>query len=169
MNSSILALVGNTIGAVGSGLMTLFTPFSSTGVWAGYQVLSGVGRGITQQQPILAVQQGLEPTKIPIGVAMVLFGQFFGGGLFLALAETDLSSSLQSALPEYAPGVNSTLIFDAGATGVRSVVSAEQLPGVVLAYNEAVVNTFVSILFPLAERSLEILTIHSIWVLLRLR
>lgn len=149
--------------------MTLFTPFSSTGVWAGYQVLSGVGRGITQQQPILAVQQGLEPTKIPIGVAMVLFGQFFGGGLFLALAETDLSSSLRSALPEYAPGVNSTLIFDAGATGVRSVVSAEQLPGVVLAYNEAVVNTFVSILFPLAERSLEILTIHSIWVLLRLR
>lgn len=125
--------------------MTLFTPFSPTGAWVGYQVLAGVGRGITQQQPVLAVQQNLEPSKIPIGVAMVLFGQFFGGGLFLALAETDLSSSLRSALPEYAPGVNATLIFDAGATGVRTVVSTDRLPGVLLSYNKAIINTFVSI------------------------
>jgi hypothetical protein len=138
-------LVGNSIAAVGAGLITTFTPTSSTGVWVGYQVLSGFGRGITQQQPILAVQQGLEPTKIPIGVAMVLFGQFFGGGVFLALADTDLSSSLLSALPEYAPGANITAIIDAGASGVRDVVTSEQLPGVILAYNKAIDNTFVSL------------------------
>ncbi|KAH8692060.1 putative efflux pump antibiotic resistance protein [Talaromyces proteolyticus] len=141
-NTSLYSLIGNSIAAIGSGLMALFTPFSPTGAWVGYQVLSGVGRGITQQQPVLAVQQNLEPSKIPIGVAMVLFGQFFGGGLFLALAETDLSSSLRSTLPEYAPDVNATLIFDAGATGVRAVVSIDQLPGVILSYNKAIINTF---------------------------
>ncbi|KAK9235157.1 major facilitator superfamily domain-containing protein [Lipomyces kononenkoae] len=141
-NTSLFMLVGNSIAAVGAGLITTFTPTSSTGVWVGYQVLSGLGRGITQQQPILAVQQGLEPTKIPVGVAMVLFGQFFGGGVFLALADTDLSSSLLAALPVDAPGANVTAIIDAGASGVRDVVTAEQLPGVIQAYNRAIDNTF---------------------------
>ncbi|EEA25772.1 conserved hypothetical protein [Talaromyces marneffei ATCC 18224] len=141
-NTSLFMFVGNSIAAIGAGLMTLFVPSSSTGVWIGYQVLSGFGRGITQQQPILAVQQGLEPTKIPIGVAMVLFGQFFGGGVFLALADTDLSSTLLSALPEYAPSANITAIIEAGASGVRNVVTAEELPGVILAYNKAIDNVF---------------------------
>lgn len=143
--------VGNSIAAIGAGLMTRFVPSSSVGVWVGYQVLSGFGRGITQQQPILAVQQGLEPTKIPIGVAMVLFGQFFGGGVFLALADTDLSSTLISYIPQYAPGANVTAIIDAGASSVRNVVTAEQLPGVILAYNKAIDNVFVSLPFPVGR------------------
>ncbi|KAF3391796.1 Efflux pump mlcE [Talaromyces pinophilus] len=141
-NTSLFMFIGNSIAAIGAGLMTRFVPSSSVGVWVGYQVLSGFGRGITQQQPILAVQQGLEPTKIPIGVAMVLFGQFFGGGVFLALADTDLSSTLISSIPEYAPSANVTAIIEAGASGVRNVVTAEQLPGVILAYNKAVDNVF---------------------------
>lgn len=149
-NTSLFMFIGNSIAAIGAGLMTRFVPSSSVGVWVGYQVLSGFGRGITQQQPILAVQQGLEPTKSPIGVAMVLFGQFFGGGVFLALADTDLSSTLISSIPEYAPGANVTAIIDAGASGVRDVVTPEQLPGVILAYNKAVDNVFVSLVF-LAE------------------
>lgn len=146
--------VGNSIAAIGAGLMTRFVPSSSVGVWVGYQVLSGFGRGITQQQPILAVQQGLEPTKIPIGVAMVLFGQFFGGGVFLALADTDLSSTLISSIPEYAPSANVTAIIGAGASGVRNVVTAEQLPGVILAYNKAIDNVFVSLYCPFKDPEL---------------
>jgi hypothetical protein len=46
---------------------------------------------------------------------------------------------------EYAPGVNETLINSVGATGVRGAVTAEQLPGVLRAYNQAVRNTFVSL------------------------
>lgn len=146
-NTTIYCLIGNSLAAIGAGLMTLFTPFSSTGVWVGYQILAGVGRGITLQQPILAVQQTLEPSKISIGAAMVVFCQFFGGALFPAIAETDLSSSLKSILPQDAPGVNATLIFNAGATGLRSIVSINQLPEVLSAYNKAIINTFVSIKF----------------------
>ena len=78
---------------------------------------------------------------------MVVFCQFFSGALFLALADTDLSSSLKSTIPEYAPGVNATQIFDAGAAGLRTAVSIDQLPAVLLAYNKVIVNTFVSIIF----------------------
>jgi hypothetical protein len=143
-NTALYCLIGNSLAAIGAGLMTLFTPFSSTGAWVGYQILAGIGRGITLQRPVLGVQQNLEPSKIPVGTAMVLFCQFFGGALFLAFADTDLSSSLKSTLPEYAPGANATSIFNAGASGLRAVVSINQLPRVLLAYNKAIVNTFVS-------------------------
>jgi hypothetical protein len=35
-------------------------------------------------------------------------------------------------------------LIDAGATGVRQVVSEEDLPGVLLAFNQALTQTFVS-------------------------
>jgi hypothetical protein len=97
------------------------------------------------QQPVNAIQQALLPAKIPVGTSIVVFCQFFGGALFLALAQMDFSSSLGVSLREYAPGVNETLINSVGATGVRGAVTAEQLPGVLRAYNQAVRNTFVSL------------------------
>lgn len=91
-NTALYCLIGNSLAAIGAGLMTLFTPFSSTGAFVGYQILAAIGRGITLQQPVLRVQQSLELSKIPVGTAMVLFRQFFfGGALFLAFADTDLS------------------------------------------------------------------------------
>ncbi len=63
----------------------------------------------------------------------------------MAFAETSFSSSLKSALRRYAPGVNAELVSELGAVGVRSAVEAEQLPGVLKAYNDAVTNTFVSL------------------------
>ena len=90
----------------------------------------------------------------------------------MALAQTDFSSSLGVALREYAPGVNETLINSVGATGVRGAVTAEQLPGVLRAYNQAVRNTFVSLDQFSLDRALflvELLIFGSIWVLLHLR
>jgi len=124
--------------------MSTFTPTSRAGIWVGFQILAGVGRGTTLQQPVNAVQQTLDPSRMAVGTSIVVFSQFFGGALFLALAETDFSSSLSSALKEFAPGVNETLIFNAGATAVREVVTSQQLPGLLKAYNQAVMNTFVS-------------------------
>lgn len=141
---TIYTLLGNGIAMIGAGLMTTFKPSSSTGVWVGYQILAGLGRGLVNQQPINAVQHTLDQSKMAVGTSLVVFSQFFGGALILALAETDFSSSLRSALKEYAPSVDPALIFDVGATGVRKAVTSEQLPGVLMAYNQAVRNTFVS-------------------------
>lgn len=143
-NPALFALIGNCLGAIGCGLMSTFTPSSQTGVLIGFQILAGFGRGFALQQPVNVVQQKLPLSKISVGSSMVLFCQFFGGALFLALAETDFSNSLVPALQEYAPGVNSTAIFNVGATGVRSVVSSDDLPGVLKAYSTAITNTFVS-------------------------
>ena len=102
---------------------------------------------MTLQQPINAVQQTLDPAKMAVGTSIVIFCQFFGGALILAVAEVDFSTSLRSALKQHAPGVDANLIFDVGAAGVRDAITSEQLPGVLRAYNQAVVNVFVSLIF----------------------
>ncbi|TVY38954.1 Efflux pump [Lachnellula occidentalis] len=138
----MFSILGNGIAAIGGGLMGTFTPSSHTAAWAGFQVLSALGRGMTLQQPINAVQQTLEPAKMAVGTSIVVFCQFFGGALILAVAEVDFSASLRSALKQYAPGVDAEMIFDVGAAGVRDAVTSEQLGGVLRAYNQAVVNVF---------------------------
>ncbi|KUJ10554.1 MFS general substrate transporter [Mollisia scopiformis] len=139
---TIFVLVGNLITTVGGGLMSTFNTSTRTGAWVGYQILTGFGRGMTLQQPINAAQHALDPSTMAVGTSLVIFCQYFGGAVFLALAETDFSSSLRSALREYAAGVDSALIFEVGASGVRAAVTSEQLPGVLKAYNEAITNTF---------------------------
>ncbi|KAF4637539.1 hypothetical protein G7Y89_g534 [Cudoniella acicularis] len=138
----IFSIIGNALAAIGGGLMSTFTPSTRTGIWVGYQILTGAGRGMTVQQPIVAVQNTLEPSRMAVGTSMILFCQFFGGALFLALAETDFSSSLRSALKQYAPEVDANLITDVGAAGVKKAVMSQQLQGVLKAYNQAITNTF---------------------------
>jgi hypothetical protein len=143
-NVGILSLVGNTLSAIGGGLMSTFTPTTQAARWAGFQVLAGLGRGMTLQQPVNAVQHTLEPAQMAVGTSMVVFSQFFGAALVLALAETDFSASLRSSLTKYAPDVDAKLIFEVGAAKVRDAVTSEQLPEVLSAYNHSVLNTFVS-------------------------
>ncbi|KAH7400101.1 putative efflux pump antibiotic resistance protein [Cadophora sp. MPI-SDFR-AT-0126] len=128
---TLYALIGNAIAMIGAGLMTTFKPTSSTGVWVGYQILAGIGRGT------------LDQSKMAVGTSLVVFCQFFGGALVLALTETDFSSSLRSALREHAPGIDPAVIFATGATGIRKAVTSDQLVGVLKAYNDAIVNAFI--------------------------
>lgn len=75
-------------------------------------------------------------------MALMIFCQQFGGSVFLAVASTTFSSSLSSALTKFAPAVNPKVVAAAGATGYRSVVSPADVPGVILAYSQAVNYVF---------------------------
>jgi hypothetical protein len=97
-------------------------------------------------QPITAIQGFLPLKEQAMATSQVFFFQYLGGTVFLAAAETIFTSGLRSALPRDAPGVNPEMIIGAGATAVRSVVSKADLPGVLRAYNHAIVDTYVSFL-----------------------
>lgn len=128
--------------AIGSGLVATFTPTTTTAKWAGYQILLGTGRGAGMQMPVVAITSVLSQAEFPVGMALVIFAQQFGGSLWLAVASTTFSSSLSSALVKYAPGVDPRVIAEAGATGYEKVVPASALQGVVNSYNEAVNYVF---------------------------
>ncbi|MCJ1277841.1 hypothetical protein MMC21_005655 [Puttea exsequens] len=127
---------------LGMGLLCTLTPTTPTAHWVGFQILVGVGRGMGVQMPIIAIQNMLPPAQIPTGMAVSIFSQMFGGALFLALAQTDFANSITKALAVFAPEADVRAVIAAGATAVRHTVSAQDLHGIILAYDRAYQHAF---------------------------
>lgn len=86
----------------------------------------------------------LPQEEISIGNGIVTFFQFLGGAIFLAISESLFTSKLLTALATHAPQVNVHVVVAAGAAAVNKVVGTNDLPGVLQAYNEAILVCFVS-------------------------
>lgn len=96
------------------------------------------------QQGVTAVQAALPPVMLPIGSAYVTLVQLLGGTLFISFGQTVLTNQLKLALAHFAPTVDPERILAVGATAFGTVVTPGQVPGVVLAYNQALTTIFVS-------------------------
>ena len=130
--------------ACGAGLMTTFTTTTDRAGWIGYQVLFGYGVGLGQQQSGMAAQVELPAKDVPTGVSLKFFGQQLGGAVFVSVAQNVLSTGLVSGLdadPSIPEG-DSTLVLDAGATGLQTLFPARLLPVVLAVYNDALVGVF---------------------------
>ncbi|KFY12503.1 hypothetical protein V491_06771 [Pseudogymnoascus sp. VKM F-3775] len=101
-----LAAAGAALSAIGSGLLSTFTPSSGAAQWIGYQVIIGIGRGLLMQMPVLAVQAALPPEKTTLGITFSTFCQSFGGALFIALGQTVFTNRLPPAITYYSPDDN---------------------------------------------------------------
>ncbi|KAF2653088.1 MFS general substrate transporter [Lophiostoma macrostomum CBS 122681] len=133
---------GNASVAIGSGLLSTFEPNTSAGKWIGYQILIGIGRGITLPMPVIAAQAKLPPSEISIVTAMMLFFQYFGGTIANVIGKTIFLNALGPALQQHAPAVDAQTVIDAGATEYLNVVPPQYVDGVRLAYNQALTLTF---------------------------
>jgi len=138
------SIVGTALTSIACGLLSTLTPHSNAGMWVGYQLMAGFARGLNMQQPLIAITVILPKSKLSIGTSLLMFCQVLGGALFLSFGQTIFSNQLTSALEHFAPNVDAREIFEAGATGFRSVVSTDQVQGVVEAYNRALTRIFVS-------------------------
>ncbi|KAK7742342.1 hypothetical protein SLS53_004487 [Cytospora paraplurivora] len=132
-----MALFSATLTTVGSGLYSLFKPGSSTGEWVGFQVITGFGRGIGLQMPIVAAQNSISQDELSPTMAFLVWCQYIGPAIFLALYNTVFDTSLKSQLREQAPNADATAIIDAGATGFRSIVEPQDLQSVLRAYTNS--------------------------------
>ncbi len=97
-------------------------------------------------QPMTAVQSFLPANEISIATAEIFFFQYFGATLFVAIGETIFEQTLVPSLLKYAPSIDPELVIHSGGTTLRSIVSPEELLGVLRAYDAAITNTFVSFL-----------------------
>lgn len=124
--------------SIGAGLITTWQVDSSSSKWIGYQIISGFGTGLALALPQVAVQPGLAPQDIPIGISMTIFLQFFGGALFVSVGNNILNSKLVQYVRDIGiPDFDASKIIDSGATELRQAVPAEYLPQVLEAYNQA--------------------------------
>ncbi|KAF7159165.1 hypothetical protein CNMCM6106_006298 [Aspergillus hiratsukae] len=136
-------VAASIITTVGHGMLSTLSPTSSTGKWIGYQIIVGFGRGLGLQMPFVAVQNTLPPFMVSISMSLLTFLQTLGGALFLTFGQTIFTNSLRSTIPTYASGVNPEAIVQAGATGLRAIVTnPSTLAGVLVAYSKSIDRVF---------------------------
>lgn len=65
-------LIGGVFTTVGSGLIFTLGLDSQPSMWIGYQIIAGIGIGVSLQVPIIAAQATVEPDDISSVTAMIL-------------------------------------------------------------------------------------------------
>lgn len=134
---------GAAIFTVGAGMLYTLEVHSPASKWIGYQLLAGIGAGAGIQIPFIAVQVVLDEKDMPSGNAIAIFFNSLGGAVSISIAQNIFANTLVKDIIKNVPGLDPAAVISAGATHVREVVSAEQLPGVLSAYSNAVTSAFV--------------------------
>ena len=127
-------VVGTALGVVSIGLLYTFDIGTEQAKWIGYQVIGGVGWGIASQIPIITVQATAPVTDIAEVTAMQLFFQTIGGAFIISAAQAAFVNVLVKVIPRSAPGLNALAVVNTGATDLRRVFPADQVPGMLVAY-----------------------------------
>jgi hypothetical protein len=134
---------GSAIFAIGSGMIYTLKVNSNAGVWIGYQILAGVGAGACVQIPFIAVQVVLNKKDMPSGNAVAIFFNSLGGVISISIAQNIFSNALIKQIPQNTKNIDPSIIIGAGATNIRAVTPAAELPGMLEAYNIAVTRTYI--------------------------
>ncbi|KAI9728589.1 MAG: hypothetical protein M1834_007617 [Cirrosporium novae-zelandiae] len=130
--------------SIGAGLMTTFTINTPSSQWIGYQALFGIGIGLGLQQPILAAQTILPNEDVPTGTSLMFFAQSLGGSIAVSIASNVFNSGLISGLENSKiKDINPAAIINAGATGLRGLLSKQDTSLVLKIYNDALMDAFI--------------------------
>ncbi|KUJ19995.1 major facilitator superfamily transporter [Mollisia scopiformis] len=137
---------GTGLTAIGSGIFSTFKVDTGNSMINGIQVLAGFGASCVIQMPLIGLMTLLPAHDLTTATSIVVFFQFLGGAIFLAIAENIFVSRLVSSLHEYTPSLDAQAVVNVGAEGLRKLLSDDgqlgQLAGALLAYDEAITRTF---------------------------
>lgn len=122
-----LMILGNTMVCVGSALIYTLHVGSTASEWIGYQVLAGVGLGLSMQIAVIVSQGVVNPADLSEASAMALFFQLLGGAIFVSVAQSLFTNKLISSLASNVGGVEPSAVVSAGATELRRLLNGEQL------------------------------------------
>lgn len=136
-------LLSSVFMAVGAGMLSTFEVDTGHSKWIGYQIIFGAGVGFGMQQAMVAIQASLEGPDVAIGTAIIMFGQTFGGALFISVAQSVFTNQLVSNVAAaHIEGLDPAVVVNTGATQIRNLIPPQFLPAVLTAYNTAVTRTF---------------------------
>ncbi|KAJ5506982.1 hypothetical protein N7453_005939 [Penicillium expansum] len=152
----VLSLVaGSTLSGQLVGRLGYYTPLHH-----GLLIILGFGIGLGMQHAAIAVQTVLQPRDIPVGVSLVFFCQQLGGAIFVSVGENVFGQKLIAGLTRVIDDFDPETIVNTGATNLRSIVPAKDLPAVLFEYNAAlhwvfIVGTIMAALSALGAFALE--------------
>ncbi|KAJ5707688.1 hypothetical protein N7488_007489 [Penicillium malachiteum] len=135
-------IFSSVIITIAAGLLSTLEVDSGHPKWIGYQALFGIGLGLGMQQPMIVAQTALKAEDVPSGTAIMIFSQTLGGSVFLSVAQNIFQNQLFHNLAKDAPKADAAKLVSAGATMLRTLVSGSTLQEVLVAYNDAITQTF---------------------------
>lgn len=94
---------------------------------------------------MVAAQTVLSDADIPVGTSAVVFFQTLGGALFVSVALNIFTNTFRKGLEDLGiPTASIEILLRTGATAIRDSkeFAPEQLPGVIQAYHEAIMESF---------------------------
>ena len=94
-----LMVVGSVLSTIGAGLIYTLNIGSPSSEWIGYQVLAGIGAGLTIQIPIIVGQGISEPGDLSSVSSMILFFQTVSGAAFISVAQVLFANKLLQKSP----------------------------------------------------------------------
>nr|WNS47930.1 CapO [Capnodium sp. TTI-000886] len=118
--------------AVGAGLLSTFSPDSSSGYWIGYQIIYGAACGLTT----------LPEEQVAGGTAVIVFFENFGGAIFLSVAQNVFDNQLVQNIVAKKVPINPATLLSEGATRIADIVDPQYLGPLKIAYNDSVTQTF---------------------------
>ncbi|PVH78622.1 MFS general substrate transporter [Cadophora sp. DSE1049] len=133
---------GTSILAISGGIFSTFDLETGNNMINGIQVLGGIGSSCVIQMPLIGLMSLIPQADLPIATSIAVFFQFFGGAIFLGIANNIFVSRLISALHKYTPDINAQMAVRVGAEGFRELVGEANLHAGLVAYSEALVTTF---------------------------
>ncbi|CAD6914054.1 unnamed protein product, partial [Tilletia laevis] len=134
-------IAGTALVSIGSGTLYLLRPDSSQATWVGLQFLAGIGPGVAWMLPFIAASSTLAPEDIELGSAIVIFFQTLGGTMFVSIAQSVFQNKFLIYLRAL-PNVNAEQVVSHGLSAFREFTSAEDLPAVASAANQAINKTY---------------------------
>ncbi|KAF4637762.1 hypothetical protein G7Y89_g318 [Cudoniella acicularis] len=144
-------VAGSAILTVGSALIHTLDSSSTPAQRIGYQLISGVGFGMSFQLPYSALPIVLDINDMPVGNALLVFFQALGGAIAVSAAQNLLNNSLLDRLRAVPQVGDPKAIIAAGPTNLSSVIGVGLVPLVIDAYSYALSRAF---LLPIAAGGL---------------
>jgi MFS transporter, DHA2 family, glioxin efflux transporter len=136
-----LMVIGSVISTIGSGLIYMLDIGTGTGKWIGFQILAGVGAGLSFQIPVIVAQGTSEPADLSSVSSIILFFQTLTGAVWISVAQALFSNKLLQVVAANVPQVSPAQVVVTGATELRHVFK-DHLPGVLRSYMAGLKDAF---------------------------
>lgn len=94
---------------------------------------------------MIAVQESLPSEELAIATSSLTLLMYLGSSIGTAVGQTIFRSGMPGALAQHAPFLDPKLVINTGATEIQRLVTPDQLPELLWAYNEALIQIFVSV------------------------
>ena len=139
---TVMMLVGGIVSTIACGLLYTFGVGTNSAHWIGYEVLAGLGFGLSFQLPIMYAQSETSSEDMAATTAIVLCFQTLGGAFYDSAAQSGFVNTTIRKLATTAPSITPQDVINTGATQLRAVFAGPNLHGVLTAYMDGIKITF---------------------------